>query len=161
VLLLALAAAAGVPARAQQPRALVLTARNTMAGDSVHRALAARGRDPSVVLPGDVVSYDLRFTNVRRDSVRAVVFDNPLPRGMHYVEQSATADRTDVVVEYSADGGRSYSATPMIERMVDGRRVSVPAPADGYTHIRWRVTGWVASGAQVTAQFRARLARAQ
>jgi hypothetical protein len=59
------------------------------------------------------------------------------------------------------DGGKSFSATPMIERMIDGRRVSEPAPPDSYTHVRWRVTGWVAPGATVTAQFRARLVPAQ
>jgi uncharacterized repeat protein (TIGR01451 family) len=164
LLLMALSVVTGGPAEAQQsqaPKPLVLSARNMMAGDSVHLALAAAGRDPSVLLPGDVVGYQLRFSNLLRDSVRAVVFDNPVPGGMHYVDQTATADRSDVVVEFSADGGKSFSATPMIERMENGRRVSVPAPAESYTHVRWRVTGWVAPGAQVTAQFRARLAPAQ
>jgi uncharacterized repeat protein (TIGR01451 family) len=69
-----------------------------MAGDSVHRALAAAGRDPSVLLPGDEVGYQLRFSNLLRDSVRAVVFDNPVPGGMRYVDQTARADRNDVVV---------------------------------------------------------------
>jgi uncharacterized repeat protein (TIGR01451 family) len=150
-----------MPAGAQQPKALVLTARNMMAGDSAHRALAAQRRDSSVVLPGDVVSYELRFSNLLRDSVRAVVFDNPVPRGMRYVAQTAAVDRADVVVEFSADGGNTYSAAPTVEQLVDGRRVSAPAPPETYTNIRWRVTGWVAAGAHVTAQFRARLAPAQ
>ena len=163
LLLVAAVVAAGSPAMAQQnqrPKALVLTARNTMAGDSVHQALAAEGRDSSLLLPGDVVGYELRFSNLLRDSVHVVVFYNPVPGGMSYVAQTATADRTDVLVEFSADSGRSFSAAPTIERIVDGRRVRVPAPPDSYTHIRWRVAGWVAPGAQVTAQFRARLAPA-
>ena len=163
LLLIALTVAVAGPALAQQgqaPKPLVLTARNMMAGDSAHRALAAAGRDPSALLPGDVVGYELRFSNLLRDSVRAVVFDNPVPGGMRYVDQTATSDRTDVLVEFSADGGKSFSAAPTIERMVDGRQVNVPAPPDSYTHVRWRVTGWVAPGAQVTAQFRARLASA-
>ena len=48
----------------------------------------------------------------------------------------------------------------MIEEIVDGMRVSKPAPPDRYTHIRWRVEGWVQPGAQVTAEFRAKLPEA-
>ncbi|HEY7634890.1 MAG TPA: hypothetical protein VH763_05075 [Gemmatimonadales bacterium] len=139
-----------------QPQALVLVAHNLMAGDSAHRALARHGRDSSTVLAGDLLRYDLRFTNLLRDSVQRVTFDNPLPPGMHYVAQSAGANRRDAVVEFSIDGGRTYSAKPMIEREVNGHRIREPAPEDSYTHVRWRIAGWVQPGVQVTAQFRAR-----
>ncbi len=46
----------------------------------------------------------------------------------------------------------------MIEDVVDGERVTRPAPPEMYTHIRWMVPGWVQPGAQVTAEFRAQLA---
>jgi uncharacterized repeat protein (TIGR01451 family) len=159
ILLLGLGAAIWLPAQAQQtrqPQALVLAARNLMAGDSAHRALAGRGKDSATVLPGDLVHYDLRFTNLLRDSVRTVTFEDPLPGGMRYVDRSASADRQDVLVEFSIDSGRTFSATPMIEREVNGRKVQEAAPPERYTHVRWRINGWVRPGAQVTAQFRAR-----
>lgn len=151
-----LTSAAGQAQQQGQPQALVLAAHNMMAGDSAHRALTRRGGDSSTVLPGDLMRYDLRFTNLLRDSVQRVTFDNPLPSGMHYVAQSAGASRKDVIIEFSIDGGRTYSLTPMIEREVNGKRVREAAPSDSYTHVRWRIPGWVKPGAQVTAQFRAR-----
>jgi uncharacterized repeat protein (TIGR01451 family) len=145
-------------AQQSQPKALVLAAHNLMAGDSAHQAFARRGGDANAMLPGDTMSYDLRFTNLLKDSVQRVTFDNPLPAGMRYVPQTARADRQDVVVEFSADSGRTYSATPMVEREVNGRKVREPAQPDSYTNVRWRIAGWVKPGVQVTAQFRARFA---
>lgn len=137
----------------EQPRALVITALNQMAGDSTHQALD----DPNTLLPGDVVHYRLTFTNTTEVPVRNIDFRDPLPVGLHYVQGTATADRDDVVVTYSIDGGQTFTAQPMIERVIDGERVTVPAPPEMYTHIRWFVGSWVEPGAQVTAEFKAQL----
>ena len=155
-------AIAGSPALAQGPvasKALVITAENLMATDAQHRAAASRGRDPKELMPGDVVRYRLTFTNVTPHAVKSVVFDNPLPSGLRYQAGTAASDRQQqVVIQYSIDGGKSYSAQPMIEIEVDGKRVQRPAPADTYTHIRWSVQGSVLPGAVVHAEFRAQLA---
>jgi uncharacterized repeat protein (TIGR01451 family) len=153
-------ALAGSPALAQgtaAPRPLVVTAENLMSGDSQHRAAASRGRDAAELMPGDVVRYRLTFTNVTPHAVKSVVFDNPLPAGLHYQGGTATADRDQAAIQYSIDGGKSYSAQPMIEVEVDGKRVQRPAPTDMYTHIRWSVPGSVLPGAVVHAEFRAQL----
>jgi uncharacterized repeat protein (TIGR01451 family) len=138
------------PARAQArpPQPLVVTAQNLTA--------RAAGRS-SDVLPGDTVRYELRFTNTQSATIRNVVFDNPVPNGMRYVAGTAAADRQRTTVTYSIDGGRSYSAEPTVQRVVDGRRVSVPAPPEMYTHIRWMVQGDLLPGARVSAEFRAQL----
>ena len=150
----------GTPVVAQEnegPRALVIEASNLMAGDARHQALAEQGGDPSALYPGDVIHYRLLFTNITDVAVRSIEFTDPLPAGLRYVGGSALADRDDVVISYSIDGGQVYSAQPMIEEIVDGERVTRPAPAQMYTHIRWMVPGWVQPGAQVTAEFRAQL----
>jgi uncharacterized repeat protein (TIGR01451 family) len=121
---------------------------------------AARG-DREAMLPGDVVVYRLTFTNTTDVPVRNVEFKDPVPAGLRYVAGSAAADREDVTIAYSIDGGRTYSAQPMIELVVDGERVMRPAPPEMYTHIRWLVAGWVQPGAQVTAEFRAQLPAAE
>lgn len=141
----------------EQPKALVITAENLMADDATHQEMASRGGDPNTVLPGDVVLYRLTFTNTTDVPVRNVEFKDPIPAGFRLVLESATADRDDVVVTYSIDGGQIYSAEPMIEVLVDGERVTRLAPPELFTHIRWLVTGWVQPGAQVTAEFRAQL----
>src|SRR3990172_196424 len=69
--------AQGAPA----PQALVLTADNLMAGDARHQELAKQGRDSATVLPGDVIRYRLRFTNVTDAPVRNGGVHNPPPGG--------------------------------------------------------------------------------
>jgi len=138
---------------AQRPprpaRPLVVTAQNLNA--------ASRGSQSQAVLPGDVLKYQLRFTNQNPGDVRGVVFTNPVPAGLRYVDGSADADRQDVTVEYSADGGKTFAATPMVTEVVDGKRVQRPAAPEQYTHVRWTVQGSLAPGATVTAEFRAEL----
>lgn len=151
----------GTPVVAQEneaPKALVIEAANLMAGDARHLTLAEQGGDANALYPGDVVQYRLLFTNITDVAVRSIEFIDPLPAGLRYVGGSALADRDDVVISYSIDGGQVYSAQPMIEDMIDGERVTRPAPPEMYTHIRWMVPGWVQPGAQVTAEFRAQLA---
>lgn len=136
---------------------LVLTTENLMAGDSWHQDYEARGGDPAALLPGDVVRYRLQFTNLTLDSVQHVVFQNEIPHELVFVAESAGTDRNDVSVKYSIDNGATYASTPMVEAVVDGRRVLRPAPPETYTHIRWNLSGWIQPHAAVTAEFRARL----
>jgi len=142
---------------AEAPRALVVTAENLMAGDARHADYEARGGDPAAMLPGDVVRYQLQFTNLTSDSVRQVVFQNAVPAGLEFVAESAGADRGDVSVEFSIDGGATYSATPMAEVVFEGETVLQPAPPETYTHIRWTLSGWLQPQAGLTAEYRARL----
>ena len=132
---------------AQRP--LVVTALNLNA--------QSRGSQSQTVLPGDVLQYQLRFTNQSQGDVRGVVFTNPVPAGLRYVDGSAGADRQDVAVEYSTDGGKTFAASPTVTEVVAGRRVQKPASPAQYTHVRWTVRGSIAPGASVTAQFRATL----
>jgi len=148
-------------AQEAEPEALVVTATNLMAGDALHQEMARNGGDSNALLPGDVVQYSLVFTNVTDAPVRSVEFTDPMPPGLTYVTQSARSDRSDVVVEYSVDGGTTYSEQPMVEQVAGGQRRLVPAPPESYTHVRWRIEGWVQPGAQVTAEFRAELREAE
>lgn len=154
-----LALASSLPA--QEPKALVVTAENLMSGDAQHQALAARGGDATTALPGDTLRYRLRFTNLTQGEVRGVVFNNPVPKSLRYVDGSAGADRQDVVVDYSIDGGKTFSARPMVSEVVAGKRVQKPASPELYSHVRWTVRGSIAPGASVTAEFRATLPAAQ
>ena len=156
-LALLLAVAGRVEAKNPPPDALVVTAQNMMAGDERHQAWVAKGGAASDVLPGDVIRYALRFTNTQEQAVQNVVFSNPVPQGLRYVLESATANVPNVAITFSIDGGKTYSAQPMIEVVENGERRNVPAPARMYTHVRWTVEGWVQPGGQVTAEFRAEL----
>src|SRR5438132_11813627 len=116
-------------AQAQAPQPLVITAHNVTA-----ETVSVRGRDV-VARPGDVIRYALVFTNVTAGPVRNIQFVDPIPAGMVYVLGSATGDRP-VRVEYSIDGGKSYSARPVIAVVEDGKNVQTPAPRERHTPAR-------------------------
>ncbi len=147
-----------MPAVAQSPerKPLVITASNLTA-DSANAAGAGR-EDGSMARPGDLLAYSLAFTNTTSGSVNNVQFVDPLPGGLVYKAGSARADKP-ARIEYSIDGGKSYAARPMLVVVEAGRRVEKPAPVWSYTHIRWTVSGPLASGAQVTAGFQAEVGK--
>ena len=149
LLLLSGAFAAQAQKTAKSP-ALTMSAENL----SAH---VQRPGDATHVLPGDTVRYHLLFTNVSTGAVHGVVLDNPIPAGLHYEVGSAKADRSDVAILYSIDGGKSFSATPMIDAVVDGQHQQQPAPAELYTHVRWTVRGDVPKGAQIRAEYDAQV----
>jgi uncharacterized repeat protein (TIGR01451 family) len=148
------------PATAQQngrPKALTITAVNVTAEEQSRDEVLANSLDAAAVYPGDVVRYRLVFTNVTEVPVRNVEFTDAIPTGLIYRIDSSTSDTGPVVVEFSIDGGSSYHADPLVERVVNGNRIWEPAGAELYTHIRWRVQEWVQPGEQVAVEFRAAL----
>ena len=147
---------APLAAQKAEPKPLVITASNLTADSA--KAAGDERKNGSMVRPGDVLGYSLAFTNTTRGTVNNVQFVDPLPRGLVYRTGSARADKS-VRIEYSIDGGKSYTARPMIAVTEAGRRVEKPAPAESYTHIRWTVSGPLASAAQVTAGFQAEVSK--
>jgi len=156
-LLLSSVAFLSAPVGAQEnPEALRVVAVNLTAQEEGRRP--EEGSDAPFSRPGDVIEYQLSFTNTNPGPVRDVVFDDPIPPGLVYVVGSAGAEREGVVVEFSIDGGDTYDPSPEIEVEEGGRTVRRPAPPEQYTHIRWTVQGTVAAGVEVRALFRARVA---
>ena len=140
----------------EAPEALVVSATILTWGDARPQPFDAPDRDPNTVAPGDVVEYRLVFTNITGQPVRNIQFTDPLPEGMHYLQGTAGADRDDVDVEFSLDGGETYSAQPMVDVVVDGRIEQRPASPEQYTDIRWNVQGEVQPDARVSAAFQVR-----
>lgn len=150
-----LVAAAAVPLAAQKPqaRALQISAENLSAHSARHALVVTQHGDSLRVLPGDTLRYRLLFTNTSAGAVHGIVLDNPIPAGLRYQPGSARADRADVAVLFSIDGGATYSPSPMVEVDVAGKREQRPAPAELYTHVRWTVRGDVPKGAQLHAEY--------
>jgi uncharacterized repeat protein (TIGR01451 family) len=144
--------AAALPLAAQQApaRALQISAENLSAPRHEHVATSG---DAKHVLPGDTLRYRLLFTNVSKGAVHGIVLDNPIPAGLRYQPGSAKADRADVAILFSIDGGATYSASPVVDVDVAGKREQRPAPAEMYTHVRWTVRGDVPQGAQLHAEY--------
>ena len=91
--------------------------------------------------------------------MKNIQFVDPIPKGMIYVPGSAAADHP-ARIEYSIDGGKSYSAQPTIQVVEEGRKVEKPAPRQLYTHVRWTVLGSLAPQARVMAEFRTQVSEA-
>ena len=137
-----------------QAGALAVTATNRTA-----ELDAAKGmkRSDASVRGGDVMKYTLTFTNLKERSVHHIVVSNPIPSGLKLVGNSARSSREDAITEYSADGGRTFSAQPMEEITADGATIQRAVSPDRYTHVRWTIAGSIAPKAVVTAEFEARL----
>lgn len=147
-----------VPARAQAKASptISVTALNTTARAE---AQAKGGAARTAVQPNDVLRYTLTFSNATDKPVHNVELRDPIPAGVRFVPGSAHASRADARLEFSADGGRTWSAAPSETVTVDGRSVVRAIPAERFTHVRWVVAGAVAPRATVTADFEARVAR--
>ena len=152
---LALASGSAAAQEGTARKALVVSATILTWGQGA-QTIDAAARDPNTVTRGDVVEYRLVFTNVTGEPVNNIQFTDPLPEGMHYLQGTAGANREDVDVEFSLDGGTSYSELPMVEVVVDGRTEQRPASPEDYTDIRWTVHGEVQPDARVAAVFQVR-----
>lgn len=142
----------GTPVQARP--ALTIAVQNRSAAAEAARGAARRD---TTVRPGDVLRYTLTFVNGTPSAIRNVQLSNPLPAGLQLVAGTVKASRADAQVEYSADGGKSFSATPTLEVVVDGKTERRPASPAQYTHVRWTVTGAVAPQATVTAEYETRV----
>lgn len=114
-------------------------------------------RADAAVRPGDVLRYTLTFTNETNRTISNVQLSNPIPAGLALVGESPRASRADAEPEYSADGGRTFSARPTETVTIDGQRVRRAVPADRYTNVRWIVRGAVRPKTVVTAEYSARV----
>ncbi len=150
---------AAVPLPAQQvtpaaaARPFALTVQNLTAQADV----AQRRRADDRARPGDVLRYRLMFTNRSGRPVRRVILDNPIPAGLLFDPASVRSSRADARVEYSIDGGRSWSPQPMEEVVVGGNTLRRPAPPERFSNVRWTVDGQVAPQGLVTAEFQAQV----
>ena len=155
VVALTVGANAAQAQRAASAPSLTVAATNRTAAEAAARGTA---RQDSTVLPGDVIRYTLTFTNTLDHAVRGLKVSNPIPAGLHLVGGTTWASRDDARLEFSIDGGKTFSAQPTESVTVDGRSVQRPASPERYTTVRWVVAGEVAPKAVVTARFEARLA---
>jgi uncharacterized repeat protein (TIGR01451 family) len=102
---------------------------------------------------GDVIRYTLIGQNKGSRAARNLVFNQPIPAGTRYTLQSAKLINSPAEVLFSIDGGKTYSATPKVKVMQGGRLVEQPAPADAYSHIRFRINQELTSKGTVRAEY--------
>ncbi|UBV42393.1 hypothetical protein LAJ19_12290 [Deinococcus taeanensis] len=97
---------------------------------------------PKTVLPGDTLREQVTLRNVSGRALTTLNVTVPVPKGTEFsVLTTPATDRW--TVQYSTDGGKTFSAQPQRTVTVteNGRSVTrqVPAPTTTYTHVRWTV----------------------
>lgn len=85
--------------------------------------------------PGDVLTYTVTLTNKGTGAATGLTAVDPIPHGTAYVRGSAASvlGRT----EYSADGGKTWSALPLVASADKGKTWR-PAPAADYALLKTR-----------------------
>ena len=89
--------------------------------------------EPKLVLPDDVVLYEIVFENVSKQDVSNIVINNPIANNSKYRGNSATGDATEIA--YSVDG-KSFAAADSLT-VKDKTGKSWQAKPEDYTAIRW------------------------
>ena len=107
------------------------------------------------VQPGDVLRYAVMANNKGNAPAQDLAIVQPIPRGTVYVLNSAAAaDEGSIVLNYSIDGGKTYSANPMITvKMANGQVMEIPAPAEAYSHIQVKFNRQLAKGEVARATY--------
>ncbi|HTJ25271.1 MAG TPA: hypothetical protein VMA36_03810 [Candidatus Limnocylindria bacterium] len=111
--------------------------------DGIERDVAVESR---AAVPGSVIRYEITTANTGASTVYHVVPQGRIPAGTAYRTGSASI-AASAHVEFSLDGGKTWSATPTTTiRTAQGTKV-VPAPAASYTAVRWVGTAPLRAGA--------------
>ena len=147
-------------ASAQSPRAAMLTPALSLSVENIVRVGDSTGspiRSDHRLRLGDVIRYRLTLTNTTPKAIRQAVLLNRIPPRLELVAESNRVSRSDTQLDFSVDGGRTFSEHPVEEISTASGMTSRAIPSDRFTHIRWTLASWLAPGATITAQYNARL----
>jgi uncharacterized repeat protein (TIGR01451 family) len=113
--------------------------------------------DKSIVVnPGEILDWTMTSENSGNAPALDYKAVGHIPRGTEFVAGSAKADSARTV--FSIDGGKSFSAQPMIdEKQADGSVKRVPAPTSMYTEIRYEWADPLAQGGKLSASYQVRV----
>lgn len=110
-----------------------------------------------VVHPGDVIRYIVSGKNNTNRSVKNLVVTQPIPKQTAYVLNSATA-KNGAKVTYSINNGKSFVENPTVRvKLSNGKVVTQPAPAELYTHVRWKFAEAIAPATAVNGTYQVRV----
>ena len=106
------------------------------------------------VFPGDVLRYTIDGANSGDVEAENLIITQAIPAEMTYVLASATPVEAAAELIYSIDGGETFVAEPMVEvTLPDGTIELQPAPAEAYTHVRWRFGESLASASSLKVAY--------
>ncbi|MBL4712683.1 MAG: hypothetical protein JKX75_09360 [Gammaproteobacteria bacterium] len=89
--------------------------------------------EPGLVLPDDVILYEIVFENISDQEISNIVINNPIANNSIYRDSSAAGDSTDVT--FSVDGESFAVAGALTVKDSSGK--SWQAKPEDYKAIRW------------------------
>jgi uncharacterized repeat protein (TIGR01451 family) len=92
--------------------------------------------EPGLVLPNDIILYEIVFENISDQEVSNIVVNNPIANNSKYRGGSATGDSTEIT--FSVDGKNFAAADALTVRDQTGK--TWKAKPEDYTAIRWVYT---------------------
>jgi uncharacterized repeat protein (TIGR01451 family) len=105
------------------------------------------------VSPGDRILYRVEVSNQGDMAAKNPVAIGPIPAGTKYVAGTATQEAS-LQVDYSIDGGKTYSSVPTISVTgKDGKVQTLPAPVERYTTVRWSWNSVLPPGAKSSVSY--------
>ena len=105
---------------------------------------------------GDEIEYDIVANNAGDSPAMRLVPVGKIPAGTSYVDGSAKAARAHV--EFSLDGGKTWSASPTVRvRLPDGTTVVKKADPSLYTTVRFITAGAIAPRQTVAYTYEVRV----
>ncbi len=110
------------------------------------------------VQPGDVIRYTVTGANNGDREASNLVVTQPIPKQTAYVLNSSTTIKSTATVTYSIDNGKTFVAKPTVKvKLANGKVETRPAPAEAYTHVRWKFNNAIAAKSTVAAAYQVRV----
>jgi uncharacterized repeat protein (TIGR01451 family) len=110
-------------------------------------------KNNAVVMPGDSLRYQVSSENMGDRAAEDLVITQPIPPKTIY-ELSSASSNNNAEITYSIDNGKTYVEQPMVEvTLPDGKVEKRPAPAEAYTHIKWKVSKAIDPKVRLTAMY--------
>lgn len=115
--------------------------------------------DGAQVQPGDVLRYSVTGANNGNKAVKNLAINQPIPKGMVFVRNSATVNsNAGAKITYSINGGKTYVKNPTVEvKLANGEVETRPAPDTAYTHVRWNFGESVPAKAAVKGTYQVKV----
>lgn len=105
------------------------------------------------VIPGNILRYTVVGRNDGKAEAKNLIITQPIDSQTFYKAGSAKSN-IDAEVSYSVNNGKSFDRNPKIEvKLANGSIVKQQAPAEKYTHIRWKFNESIAPNKQVKATY--------
>ena len=110
-----------------------------------------------LVKAGEILDWTINSENAGGAAALEYKTVSRIPAGTIFVAGSARAEGSSAVA-YSIDGGKTYSAVPLIdEKQADGSFKKVAAPVSMFTNVSYQWADPLVPGGHVTASYKVRV----